>query len=249
MSNTPTEINHYCGHCQQEVNGRFCSGCGEPQSIKRVDAHYIIHEIQHFLHFEKGIPYTVKELVLRPGKSVREFVRVNRNRLVKPILFLIVTSLVYTWIAHLFHVDETITEGLGTYRETAMEAIFQWIYNHYGYANILMGLCIALWLKLFFGKYDYNFFEILILLCFLIGIGMLIFSVFLVTGGLLHVNLYSIDSLIGIGYCVWGIGQFFDAKKGVNYLKAAIAYLLGMLIFWIIAFTLGITIDLIHHAV
>ncbi len=238
-----------CAHCKQEVNGRYCPNCGDTVIVKRVDAHYVIHEIQHFLHFEKGIPYTIKELILRPGKSVREFVRVNRNRLVKPILFLIVTSLIYTWMTHLFHAEVVETPEMIRIRETALGAIFDWVQSHYGYANILMGLSIALWLKLFFGKYDYNFFEILILLCFLIGVGMLIFSVFFMAGALLHVDLSNVSVIFGIGYCVWGIGQFFDAKKAVNYLMALIAYLLGMIIFWIVAVAVGITIDLINHAV
>jgi len=34
-----------------------------------------------------------------------------------------------------------------------------------------MGIVIAMWSGLFFRKYGYNFYEILILLCFVMGMG------------------------------------------------------------------------------
>ncbi|WP_300664908.1 DUF3667 domain-containing protein [Fluviicola sp.] len=233
-----------CNHCGKEVSGQFCSNCGGPATLKRVDGHYVIHEIQHFLHFEKGIPYTVRELLIRPGKSIREFISVDRNRLVKPILFLIVCSLIYTFISHFFHV-ETESESVKMLKGSALLALLEWIEHHYGYANILMGLCIALWLKLFFGKYNYNFFELLILLCFVIGIGMLIFTIFSITEGLMQTRLTTLSTFGSLIYPSWAIGQFFDQKKVINYVKAFISYLLGGLMFFIIVGFIGIFIDVL----
>lgn len=55
---------------------------------------------------------------------------------------------------------------------------FCWGKNNYGYASIIMAVFIAFWIKVFFRKYQHNFFEILILLSFLMGVGMLLFSLF-----------------------------------------------------------------------
>ncbi|WP_392436498.1 DUF3667 domain-containing protein [Cruoricaptor ignavus] len=95
-------MSEFCKNCGTEFNGNFCSNCGQPAKLKRIDAHYIKHEIEHVLHYDKGILFTVKELLLRPGKNVREFFTENRNRLVKPIIFIIVTSLIYSLISHFF---------------------------------------------------------------------------------------------------------------------------------------------------
>lgn len=231
-----------CRNCNNPVNGNFCCNCGQALKTKRVDRHYILHEIQHILHFEKGILYTIRELLVSPGQNIREFITANRSRLVKPILFIIVTSLIYSLINHFFRIEE----GYVNYKDTKAEAtsfIFSWIQNHYGYANIIMGVFIAFWLKLFFRRYDYNFFEILILLCFVMGMGMLIFSVFALFEGLTKQNLMKISGIIGLTYCTWAIGQFFDPKKAINYLKALGAYLLGMLLFFALAILLGGAID------
>ncbi|WP_235324402.1 hypothetical protein [Pedobacter lusitanus] len=124
-----------------------------------------------------------------------------------------------------------------------MTLIFNWIHHHYGYGNIIMGIFIAFWLKLFFRKYEYNFFELLILLCFVLGMGMLIFSVFAIFEGLTKVSLMKVSGIIAIAYFTMAIGQFFDKKKIANYLKAFASYILGMITFSISAILLGLLID------
>lgn len=231
-----------CRNCSHTVNGNFCGHCGQPVNIKRVDSHYILHEIQHVLHFEKGILYTIKELLIRPGQNIKEFIGDNRSRLVKPILFIIITSLIYTIINHFFHIEQGYIVYTGT-KKSAVGSIVDWVQNHYGYGNIMMGIFISFWLKLFFKKYNYNFFEILILLCFVMGVGMLIFSFFAFIEGLTKYSLMKVSGPMGVAYCTWAIAQFFNKKKVSSYLKAFIAYSLGMLTFSISIGGLGILID------
>lgn len=233
-----------CKNCQAEVSLNYCPNCGQAARLKRIDGHYIVHEIEHVLHFEKGILYTVRELLTRPGENVRHFVRENRSRLVKPIIFIIVTSLIYSLINHFFHIEEGQV-NLGQAKESTTTLIVKWVQGHYGYSNIIMGLFIALWLKLFFKKYDYNFFEIVILLCFVMGMGMLFYALFALIQGISHINVINVASFIAIGYATWAIGQFFDKQKPVNYIKALASYMLGMISFWLVAISLGTLIDLI----
>jgi hypothetical protein len=231
-----------CRNCNTPIDGNFCGNCGQPRVLKRVDSHYVVHEITHILHFEKGIFYTIKELVLRPGKNIREFITDDRGRLVKPILFIIVTSFIYSLINNFFHIEQGYIELSGM-ENTATAKIFQWMEHYYGYTNIITGVFIAFWLKLFFKKYDYNFFELLILLCFVIGIGMLIFAVFALIEGLTHTKLMGISGIIAFAYLTWAIGQFYDGKKASSYIKALTAYLLGMIMFSASALILGFLID------
>jgi len=231
-----------CRNCNHVVNNHFCGHCGQPAQLKRVDWHYVLHEIQHVLHFEKGILYTIKELMVRPGHNIRAFIADNRSRLVKPILFIIITSLIYTVIDHFFHIEQGYVSYSNKKVSTA-GLIFGWVQNHYGYGNMIMGMYIAFWLKLFFSKYGYNFFEILILLCFVMGMGMLIFAVFAVVEGLTKSGLMKIAGITGVAYCTWAIAQFFDKKRTVNYFKALVAYGLGMITFSLSVMFLGFLID------
>ncbi|WP_083732997.1 zinc ribbon domain-containing protein [Spirosoma montaniterrae] len=234
-----------CRNCGAEVTQNYCPNCGQPVQLKRIDGHYIAHEIQHVLHFEKGILYTVRELLINPGRNVRHFLTDNRSRLVKPVIFIIVTSLIYTLVLHFFHIEDAYIKFRGGEgeRKSITLTFFKWVTEHYGYANIMMGVLIALFLKLFFRKADYNFFEILILLCFTMGMNMLILAVFALIQGIVHANLMGVGAILGFAYCTWAIGQFFGKGTAVNYLKAFAAYLLGFMIFIFMILGVGLSLD------
>lgn len=235
-----------CRNCNTQVTGNFCCECGRPVKLGRVDWRFIVHEIQHVLHFEKGILYTVKELMLKPGTSIHTFITLDRSRLVKPVVFIIVASLIYSTIVHLFHIEHSYVYYNGT-TNSAISIIFNWIQNHYGYANIMMSVFIALWLKLIYRTHDYNFFEVVILLCFVMGMGMLIFSVFTLFEGLTGLHAMKISGVAGVAYCSWAIGHFFNKTRITSYLKALASYILGMTTFMIFVIILGSLIDLVNH--
>jgi hypothetical protein len=233
-----------CKSCNTELKLNFCPNCGQPTKLNRIDGQYILSEIGSVLNFDKGILFTIRELLIRPGQSVRNFISEDRNRLVKPIIFIIITSLIYSLINHFFQIED----GYVKYEEVKQSTtgyIFKWIQDHYGYANIIMGIFIAFWTKLFFRKYNYNLFEILILLCFVMGIGMLIYSTFALVQGLIQIDLMQIAGVFGFIYSAWAIGQFFDKSKFSNYVKAFFSYFLGFLTFSVSAVLIGILIDLI----
>ena len=233
-----------CKSCNNEVYHNFCSNCGQPSKLKRIDAHYIAHEIEHVLHFERGILFTVKELLINPGQNIRNYISDNRSRLVKPVIFIILTSIIYTLISHFFHIEDEYLKYEGL-EKSAFVKILGWLQANYGYMNILTGTFIALWLKVFFKKYDYNFFELLIMLCFTMGISMLIFAFFAIIEGFTDIKLLHVAGMIGMIYLIWATGNFFEEKKVANYTKALISYLLGMITFFIFIGAIAITIDII----
>jgi Protein of unknown function (DUF3667) len=231
-----------CKNCNTEATQNYCPNCGQAISLRRIDRSYISHEIEHVLHFERGILYTIRELITNPGENVRKFILENRARLVKPIIFIIVTSLIYTLVNHFFHIEDGYVKFEESTKSTT-GIIFKWVQEHYGYANIIMGVFIAFWTKIFFRKYGYNFFEILILLCFVMGMGMLIYAFFALFQGLTKIDLMQVAGILGIAYCSWAIGNFFDKKKPINYLKALASYILGMITSLFFAIAMGTIID------
>ncbi|MCC6373057.1 MAG: DUF3667 domain-containing protein [Bacteroidia bacterium] len=233
-----------CKNCNTEVTSKFCSDCGHPTSLSRINGHYLIHEIDHVLHFERGILFTIKVLLTNPGKNIRTYLTENRSKLVKPIIFIIVTSLIYSICNGIFHFEDAYSNKLNT-TNSAASAISKWIQGHYGYANIIMAIFIALWTKLFFRKFNFNIFEILSLLCYVMGMGMLSLAVFGVIQSLAGINLIIIASLVTFIYTTWAIAQFYEKDKIMSYVKAFFAYVLGTITFYSTAIIIGITIDLL----
>ncbi len=236
-----------CKNCQTEITLNYCPNCGRPQHLTRVDGRYILSEIGSVLNFQKGILYTIKELLLRPRHNIRAFISEDRNRLVKPIMFILITSLIYTVVVGIFHFEDGFIDGAADALENKASvtlAIMKWVQGNYGYANIMMAVFIGLWLKLLFRKYPFNIFEILILLCFVIGIGMLIYSAFGIVQGLTNIPLMPAGVIVAFVYTTFAIGQFFEKRKLISYIKALFAYILGMISFSVLAISIGIVIDL-----
>jgi hypothetical protein len=239
-----------CKNCHTEVTENYCPKCGHPATLKRIDSHYIKHEIEHLFHFEKGFPFTIKELLRNPGETIRTFVTSDRGRLVKPITFIIVTSLIYTLISNYFNIDEFFIKAKTTGPvkadgEPTFFKVVDWYKTHQGYTNLLSGAFVAMWLKVFFKKYEYNFFELLVLLYYILGVSMLISTLFAAIQGVSHLKVFGIGTVIGWIYSFWAIGSFFEKKKAINYVKAIIGYSLGFISFVLIAFLIGFGFDFI----
>jgi len=180
-----------------------------------------------------------------PGDSVRQFIKEDRHRFVKPITFIFITSLIYALVNHLFsikaedyHQQSDIVEG------STVSIIINWMLIEYpGYSNVIIGFFVALWIKLFFRKEGYNIFEIFILLCFITGVTSLIISVVAIIQGITHLKLIQVSSYLLIIYFVWAIGQFFDRKKAKSYIKAFLSYWLGTIVFGLLIMIIGTIID------
>jgi len=231
-----------CKKCNAEVTQNYCPNCGHPKHLNRIDVGYVLSEIISVLNFQKGFLFTIKELLLRPGKSVRIFISEDRSRLVKPITFLLITSLVYMFLVQILHFENSYIRYSTTKQSTTL-TIMTWVQQNYGYANILMAVFIAFWLKIFFRRYRVNVFEILILLSFVMGMGMLIFSAFGLMQSLFHVYLMQFGAMVTVIYTTYALGQFFDKTKVISYTKAFWGYLLGMLTFVGAIVIIGAIID------
>lgn len=224
------------------MSGEFCSDCGNARTLRKIDGAYLLSEIASVFNFDKGILLSIRELLLRPGKNIQTFILEDRARLVKPIVFIIVCSLSYTLFQQLLGFEDGYINYSFDGDDTS-SLIFEWISKNYGYANILISIFIAFWIKVLFRKDNYNFFEILILLCFLIGMSMLIFSFFGILASLTGLSLIDKGSLIGLLYIAWGIGQFFSGNKIKNSLKGLLTYILGLLTFTLSLIILGKLVD------
>jgi len=240
-------MNH-CKNCNEPLNGNYCSNCGMPATLKRIDGRYIVQEIGDFFLANRGMLYTIKNILISPGKSVRAFIAEDRYRFVKPITFLFITSLVYTLVCYLCHIgaDDFYLQPLPEGMELrTFKLVMSWMISYSGYSQIISGLLVAFLIKIFFRKTGYNIFEIFILLCFVSGISALYSCFVVVAQSLTHLDLLHITGLISMIYYAWAIGQFFDKRRMSSYIKAFISCLLGYFLFGVMVAFITVFIDLI----
>lgn len=236
-----------CKRCQTEISTPFCPACGHPQEVKRIDGHYVLHDLFHVLHLERGIFYTIWQLWKAPGVTIREFIREDRTKIVKPVLFLIVTSLVYTIFMNFTHFKDSYFEITVSEEEkfvpSYIRMIFEWVQTHHGYANLLTSGFVALWLQVFFKKQPYNFFELMVLLCYALGMGMLIFFLFGALSWLSGVPSLNQGNFFSTAYIVYALARFYQKAGFRSYFKAFWAYFLGFLSFVLILTVVGLSLD------
>lgn len=88
--------NSRCINCERAVTGaeqKFCPNCGQPTPVHRIDWHFLGHELEHsVLHMDRGILYSLKQLMLRPGGLLRDYIEGRRGNQVKPLLLITMMS-------------------------------------------------------------------------------------------------------------------------------------------------------------
>lgn len=219
---------------------------GQQQKLKRIDSHYVSHELFHLFHLEKGFLFNVKELSIRPAQSIRDFLEKNRDRHMKPIAYLVFCALLYTLIYNAYKPDPVAASEDGYFKGSNVEVIRHWVNTHFGYTYIISSFVIAGWTKLLFRNYRYNLFEIMTLMCFIAGQGMLLIGLLLPFHSFLSQTANNVLLLsVTILYPTIVIGAFFDKSKTISYLKAFLSFMLGNITFMLAVIAIGLAVDFV----
>ncbi len=146
-----------CKNCDHHFKGNFCPHCGQSAKVEAIGIKYFLHDIPHSIfHIDKGFFYTFKELLFRPGKTLREYLEGKRVKHFRPFAYVILMATIYI-LLHILIRKATVFIGhqLGisiTYKEE-----FHFFEN---YTSIFFFLMIpfnslATWIALRKEKYNY----------------------------------------------------------------------------------------------
>ena len=175
-----------CKNCKHNFNGIFCNNCGQNSKVKRIDFKYLVDEIPNSIfQVNRGFFFTVKELFIRPGHNIRDFLAGKRIRHYKPIAFLLVTTTLYVLTAYLMDrntfIDDLILgfrEGMDERKEISDFRILNWISKNQAYVPLLILPLYSLSTYLAFAKSKYNYFEHLVINFYITGQQMIIYLIF-----------------------------------------------------------------------
>lgn len=69
-----------CLNCNENIIGKFCYNCGQKTDTHRITLkHFLFHDILHGIwHVEKGILFTIKEAITRPGQAALDYISGKR---------------------------------------------------------------------------------------------------------------------------------------------------------------------------
>ncbi len=85
--------NFNCLNCKKKVIDKFCSSCGQKTDTKRITfKNLIFNDIFHgIFHFEKGMLYTAKQSLIRPGKAALDYISGKRKPYYNVFYFILIT--------------------------------------------------------------------------------------------------------------------------------------------------------------
>lgn len=209
-----------CKNCEKSVEGNYCSHCGQKSATRRIDATYVRHEIPNSIfQLDRGFLFTVKELFLRPGHSIRAFLHGKRKPHYKPFAYLIITFTLYALSAYLMERSTYIDDLLFGFKgrmiasgETADSPALDWISKNQVYVTLLIIPFFSLASYLAFIRSSYNYFEHLVLNLYITGQQMIIY---LVLGFIFFKDnaLTGVPVLLGFLYNFWVYYQLFEEKS------------------------------------
>ena len=161
-----------CLNCSTQVTENFCSNCGQ-KKYKRIDKKYIWDELQYTIfHTNKGLLYSVKNILKNPGKTANEFINGNRVNHYKPILLVFLLSGISTFLSYTVlnlkevmrnyfsaqHINSKLTEDVMSFTSS--------------YNAILMLLFVPLFAittKIAFRKWGHNYFEHIVMNAYILS--------------------------------------------------------------------------------
>jgi hypothetical protein len=241
-----------CQNCSQHFDGNYCNNCGQTAKTHKLNFHFLWHDIQHgLLHVDKGIFFTAKELSIRPGHSIREFIEGKRVKHFKPISLVLILAGIFGFLYHFFNINifanNINISGTGQeYVEVKniVTKIINWITQHYAIIALVQLPILSLCTFIGFKKNGYNFIEHFILNAFLAGQRLLLhivaFPIYYFANNTSHLQIVGrIIDVIGWLLMFWSLLQFFNKQKRI---KTIFQSLLSFLIFGIVAFILLLAI-------
>lgn len=206
-----------CKNCGRIFDGNYCNNCGQPANTKRINGQFIIKNLEHeILHFDHGIVFTIKEILLRPGITIKKFLEGKRKKYSHPLTYIAVISVIYFILRSVF-VKYPPADAGDTNR-----IIVDFIYDYYPKIVVFVFIPLAaLFTPIFYPGQPYNFFELFTFHCYVRGQFMLFeLLVLFINWLLIHLGatlpavlITGSNILFNLLFMGWAQKQFFNDKN------------------------------------
>lgn len=252
-----------CANCDRATDGadqRFCPACGQPTPAHRIDWHFLGHELEHsVLHMDRGILYSIKNLMLRPGHFIRDYIEGRRARHVKPLMLIMILAAALVFLAKYFLegdvVGTTLLAGGGAAARAGadgqfdparffktFEVVTDWMNRNYAAATLLLLPFEAAAFKLAFRRVgNLNYPEWLVITTFLTA---QTFVLLALAVPLEHwfPQVHSLALSLAVIYGAFSLTQFFAPYPRW---KSVLRSLLGFGLFMLANFAFGLVVAIV----
>lgn len=230
-----------CLNCGHAVPDRFCGRCGQDaHHTHRLTLKDMPHDVLHSIwHVDKGILYTLKTMVLRPGPTIRAYLAGKRVDHFRPLSLLFLLTGLYALFHSVLHInmlpprDPTMPEAVWQMQQISTSFMMKYL----SWCYVAMVPVWALFARWFLRRGGYNYAECLILVAFITAIlnffSLLYLPVMYSYSGTPHIGKASVAFMLPVfGYATWAYGSLL-AHTGLSLARRLwcgfMTYLLGYL--------------------
>ena len=240
-----------CKNCGNHVVENFCSHCGQKSNTRRIDFSNFFSEFSESLfQINKGFFYTLKELSVRPGKSINEFLNGKRKRHFKPIAYLLTLSTVYFLTTQFTNQNTLIDDVIDGWMNGATDQdskveipkIASWFLTNYAYSTLLLLPIFSLASYISFFKFGKTYLEHVVLNSYITGHQAIFYSLFVVLGTAIDSHVMeALPVFIAVSYTFWVFWQFFsEGNRIIHILRTVLTYVLYLIFCSLLSVTLMI---------
>lgn len=113
----------HCLNCEVALTGPYCAQCGQSAGTHRITMGHLLHDIPHTIwHVDKGLFFTLRELLLRPGAVVLGYLRGQRVRYFAPLSLLLLVLGISGLLAVKLHTGE-LAQNLNATRSSELQQV------------------------------------------------------------------------------------------------------------------------------
>ncbi|MES2518641.1 MAG: DUF3667 domain-containing protein [Bacteroidota bacterium] len=241
-----------CKNCHHIYHGKFCPNCGQKSETNRFTIKHILETTSHaflnvFFFFERGGSLTFKELLISPGKFLRDYLSGKRINHITPIGYVLlvgtISTLLYTYFGDEIIKNMPFSDELTKDKAKIISTkdVVKYVSEHQVLSTLItIPLASIISFKVY-KKNSYNYAEHLVMNAFLLSQQSMIMSLFIPLLLITKIKLIAtIMMVVSYIYLAWGYHQFFQVSiiwKSI--LKSMATVILGYLFLILFSAFLG----------
>jgi hypothetical protein len=211
-----------CLNCSHPVPDRFCGRCGQDaHHTHRLTMAHMLHDIPHSVwHVDKGILYSIRTILTRPGTTIRAYLAGQRVDHFRPLSLLLVVTGVYAFLASVLHIDlmpprpANMPEVMWEMQKNLMGYLAKYMSWYY----VALVPIIAAFARLFLRRGGYNYAECLVIVAFVTAIcnSLTLFSLplsYIYSGTPQITQVMYAGSVLSFGYATWAYSTLLAHTK------------------------------------
>lgn len=199
-----------------------------------------MHEVSHSLfQINKGFFFTFKELTVRPGNSLREFLAGKRKSHFKPIAYLLTLSTIYLFTTQVTNQNTLIDDLVAGWMNGATERnsnieipkIASWFLTNYAYTTLLLLPIFSLASYISFHTFQKTYLEHVVINSYITGHQAFVYTLFALSETVINSQIMeTFAAAVAVSFTYWVYWHFFsEGNRTMNLVRSTMTYLIYLI--------------------